>query len=129
MIRNAGKHLEITSLVIPTWNDDPKTFREMVTWIAGELGTTTVLHLSRYHPVYKLDIEPTSVALLKALYSIAREKLSYVYIGNLIIGDSQDTCCDRCGEKVIVRNGYQVTVQSLTSDGACEICGNRIINC
>jgi len=128
-IRNAGKHLEITYLVIPTMNDDPGVFGEMTRWIAAELGTSTVLHLSRYHPVYNLDIEPTSVALLKNLYTIAREKLSYVYIGNISVGESQDTHCDRCGEKIIVRNGYQVIIQSLTHDGSCKACGNRILFC
>ncbi len=38
MIRNSGRHLEITNLVITDTNDDEKEFTEMVDWIATELG-------------------------------------------------------------------------------------------
>jgi pyruvate formate lyase activating enzyme len=128
-ISNAGKHLEITYLVIPTMNDDPVVFGAMTEWIAAELGTSTVLHLSRYHPVYNLDIEPTPADLLIKLYTIARRKLSYVYIGNISVGESQDTHCSRCGEKIISRQGYQVIIKSLGSDGSCKACGNRVLIC
>lgn len=128
-IRNAGKHLEITSLVIPEMNDDPGVFRAMTEWIAAELGTSTVLHLSRYHPVYNLAIEPTPADLLNKLYSIARRKLSYVYIGNISVGESQDTHCSHCGEKVIVRQGYRVIIKALRNDGSCKACGNKVLIC
>jgi len=128
LIRKAGKHLEITCLIIPGLNDDPGNFREIIRWIEEELGADTVLHLSRYHPTYKLDIESTSPLLLEELYKIAHEKLNYVYVGNIQIKDFQDTRCSKCGETVIRRIGYQVELKSLTGKGMCAHCGHAIIN-
>lgn len=128
LIRKAGRHLEITCLIIPGMNDDPGTFREMILWIERELGAKTVLHLSRYHPTYKLDTESTPARKLEELYRIAIEKLSYVYVGNIQIRDYQDTRCSKCGVTVIRRMGYQVELKKLTGQGMCSQCGNAIIN-
>jgi len=127
-IRNAGKHLEITCLVIPSLNDNPDEFGKMVRWIAQELGSGTVLHLSRYHPDYKLDAEPTSAVQLEILYGIAREKLSYVYVGNVQLKDFQDTHCSSCGHVVVSRSGYHIIMQELTEEGICKYCRNLVIN-
>jgi pyruvate formate lyase activating enzyme len=127
-IRNAGRHLEITCLVIPSLNDNPDEFGEMVKWIARELGSGTVLHLSRYHPDYKLDAEPTSASQLEILYGIAREKLSYVYVGNIQLKDFQDTQCSNCGNMVMSRIGYQIKMLALTAEGFCKNCGSQVIN-
>lgn len=126
-IRRAGRHLELTYLVIPTLNDRENEFREMTAWISGELGPDTVLHLSRYHPMYKMNIEPTSSGNLEYLYGIAREKLHYVYIGNVQTRESQDTFCGNCKARVIVRSGYQTEIISLGMKGECTHCGNSII--
>lgn len=126
-IRHSESHLEITFLVIPTLNDQHVTFREMTGWISHELGNETVLHLSRYHPMYKMKIAPTSRQSLEHLYDMAREDLKYVYIGNLPEGDFQDTFCSNCGKHVIARTGYQVDLVGLTIHGDCQACGNRII--
>lgn len=126
-ISAAGKHLEITFLVVPTQNDDHDKFRKMVRWIAGELGNNTVLHLSRYHPAHKLDIAATSASELEALYRIACQELSYVYVGNIQLKDYQDTKCSNCGKVVISRAGYQINDNVLTSNGICKYCGSQVI--
>lgn len=128
-IRRAGNHLEITCLVIPGQNDNPPEFTRMTDWIADELGTETVLHLSAYHPAYKSGIEPTSAADLEKLLEIARKKLFYVYTGNIPIKDHQDTRCSQCGSIVIRRTGYHIDNISLTPDGLCKQCGNQVIIC
>jgi pyruvate formate lyase activating enzyme len=125
-IKQYGKHLEITSLIIPTLNDDPDKFRDMTKWINSELGSNTVLHLSRYHPMYKLNIESTPEITLEKLYTIAREKLNYVYVGNINIHDYQDTKCSHCGERVISRYGYHIEIKALSENGLCVRCGNHI---
>jgi pyruvate formate lyase activating enzyme len=126
-ISNAGKHIEITCLVIPTLNDNPDEFREMVNWISVELGANTVLHLSRYHPAHKLNIEPTPAFKLETLYEIARKKLFYVYVGNIKLKDYQDTRCVNCGNIVISRDGYKINASALTDNGLCKNCGSQII--
>ena len=53
-ISKAGKHLELTHLIVPGHNDNPADFEEMLKWIAGETGGDTPLHLSKYFPDYQL---------------------------------------------------------------------------
>lgn len=124
-IRRAGRHLEVTCLVVPGVNDDEGGFRDMVRWIRTELGQDTVLHLSRYHPMYKMKDAPTPVELLIRFYTLANERLHYVYVGNLMAEELQDTRCGQCGAKVIVRCGYEVDLE-LNLHGSCRNCGNRV---
>lgn len=122
-----NKHIELTNLVIPTLNDDAKIFEDMVKWIANELGKNTVLHISRYFPMYKLKIEPTPVDKLLELFEIAKKHLNYVYLGNVSINDGENTICDNCGKTVITRQRYYVQTDGIDSDGKCKYCGNKIV--
>ena len=81
-IAKAGKHLEITTLIIPGQNDDEKEMAEQTEWIANELGTDIPFHLSRYFPTYKRDNPPTTEESLNRLWEIASSNLDYVYLGN-----------------------------------------------
>lgn len=121
------KHLEITNLVIPGLNDDENEFKVMIEWIASELGVNTVLHLSRYHPMYQMNIESTSSYTLERLYKIAAGKLDYVFVGNINIKDYQDTKCSKCENTVISRSGYFVEKSGIDKAGKCVFCGNQII--
>jgi len=127
LIREAGKHLEVTNLVITDENDDEHEFREMVGWIAEELGEKTVFHISRYFPTYKLKNEPTSVKTLEKFYKIARKKLPYTYLGNVSSNPGQNTYCDKCHDEVISRHGYYVHVEKLRKNGTCKSCGNKVV--
>jgi pyruvate formate lyase activating enzyme len=126
IISESGKHLEITNLVIPGLNDDESEFTEMVRWIADELGKDIVLHLSRYHPVYRMDIEPTGHVILERLYNIASGILDYVFVGNINIKDYQDTKCSVCNKTLIRRTGYFVEITGMDSDGKCLNCGTSV---
>jgi pyruvate formate lyase activating enzyme len=127
-IREGGKHLEITNLVIPGGNDDRAVFAEMVDWIADELGRHTVLHLSRYFPHHKLTTGPTPVDTLKYLYDLAGKKLSFVYLGNVASYKGQQTRCPACGELLINRSGYHTEVRNMTPETKCKKCGSPIQN-
>ncbi len=123
-IRKSGKHLEITFLVIPHLNDNLDEAKLMFEWIAGELGEQTVLHLSGYHPTYLLDNPATKPEFLKKMYYLAKEKLQYVYLGNTQnceIGNN--TSCPSCGNIVIKRIGFSVSVNQIDNSGNCLNCG------
>lgn len=126
-IRKAGKHLEITNLVVTGQNDQKKDFEEMVKWIAGELGKETVFHISRYFPTYKMSVPPTPVNVLEDLYNLAKEHLSYVYLGNLATNNGQNTHCAGCAKKVIDRSRYDTWVSGLDNKGVCKNCGKQVL--
>jgi len=76
-------HVELTNLIIPTLNDSEAMIRKMADWIYENLGPGVPLHLSRYFPCYKMTIPPTPIETLRMAERIAKEKLKYVYVGNI----------------------------------------------
>ncbi|HKM20461.1 MAG TPA: AmmeMemoRadiSam system radical SAM enzyme [Lachnospiraceae bacterium] len=81
-IAAAHCHVELTTLIIPEENDEIEQMRGEVAWIAS-VNPEIVLHISRFFPRYQmLDKEATSVPHMKKLAEAAREKLTYVYLGN-----------------------------------------------
>ncbi len=127
-IKKAGKHLEITNLIIPGKNDDKQSFREMIHWIASELGKDTPLHLSKYFPRYKSTVEATPTEQLIEFHKIAKEHLDYVYIGNLSIGEGQNTYCPQCKTELISRTGNFTVITELENK-KCRKCGCEINIC
>lgn len=83
--RIMGKHchVEVTNLLIPTWNTDHKQISGLVDWIAENMGPETPLHFSRYFPARKLALPPTTLETLKHAQEIAEERLRYVFLGNV----------------------------------------------
>ena len=64
-MRKRGIWLELTTLVIPGLNDDPRELRAMAEWIATAVGPETPWHLTRFQPAYRLaDLRPTPAATL-----------------------------------------------------------------
>jgi pyruvate formate lyase activating enzyme len=126
-IKSAGKHLELTYLLIPGQNDDMDSFKEMLQWIGDHLGKSTVLHLSRYFPAYRSRIEKTPVNLLFRFCEMARKYLDYVYLGNLTGSEAQNTICINCGKIVISRYGYFVQKSGIDYKGNCIYCNNHIV--
>lgn len=118
--------LEITNLIIPTLNDDFKEIEEMCKWIKDNLGKDVPLHFSRFHPDYKLlDIEITPKETLEKAKEIAVQYLNYVYIGNIITKEHENTYCPKCKELLVQRFGYNI-LQNKIKDGKCTKCGNKI---
>ncbi len=76
-------HVELTTLVIPTKNDDPEEMEREVEWITS-ISPEIPLHLSRFFPRYKVDdLPPTPAETIYRLKDIAQKKLKYLYTGNL----------------------------------------------
>ena len=126
-IKKSGKLLEVTNLIIPTLNDNEQKFKEMVLWIKNELGKDTVLHISRYYPMYQMNIEATPSKTLLKLFDIASDHLNFVYIGNLPTVKGQNTYCPDCGKQVIERSGYYTKITGLDNKGVCTHCGKKVI--
>ncbi|MBX9876581.1 MAG: AmmeMemoRadiSam system radical SAM enzyme [Beijerinckiaceae bacterium] len=64
--------LEITTLLIPGYNDDDKQLQELSAWCAKELGPDVPLHFSAFHPDYKMmDVPPTAHDTLRRARRIA----------------------------------------------------------
>jgi len=119
--RKAGCHIEITNLVIPGLNDHPDKIRALADWVGENLGKRTPLHLSAYRPEYKMRIAHTPVATLEQAWAICRERLDYVYMGNVLTERGQDTVCPGCGALQVSRRGYSVGIVGIRA-GACARC-------
>ncbi len=124
--KEEGVWVEVTRLLVPTLSDDMEDIRAMCDWLAETLGPDTPLHLSRFHPQYKLEHLPlTPVDTMHRAYETAKYAgLRYVYVGNLPGNPYQDTVCPDCGRHVIRRRGYKILANELEK-GHCP-CGEKI---
>jgi len=123
LVHEGKTWLEITNLIIPGANDSTEELAQMCCWIAEELGLDVPLHFTAFHPDFKLlDQKPTPPETLAAAHAIARDAgLRYVYTGNVVDPDRQDTYCPCCGRVVIRRDGYFVRQFDL-HEGCCIHC-------
>jgi pyruvate formate lyase activating enzyme len=126
VMKAAGVHLEITTLVIPGVNDADETLHGIAGRIAAGLGPDTPWHVSGYYPAYRFTAPPTSVATLERAWAIGRDAgLDFVYVGNVAGHPQENTRCPGCGALLIGRWGLAVTVNRLC-DGRCPDCGRTI---
>jgi pyruvate formate lyase activating enzyme len=118
---NFGVWIEVTTLLIPGYNDSDEQLRELGTFLA-EVSTDIPWHISAFYPMYKLKDAPrTSAESLRRGVSIGYEAgLKYVYAGN-IPGESEDTNCPVCGNMLVERSSFQVVRNSLVN-GQCPNC-------
>ncbi len=125
-LKQEGVWIELTNLVIPTLNDDPKMVRAMSAWIVKNLGPDVPLHFSRFFPYYKLkDLPPTPLETLHDARKAAMDAgLRYVYIGN-IRSEAENTACPRCNKVLIERTGYFVR-QNNIMEGKCRYCNTAV---
>ncbi|MGH6867091.1 MAG: AmmeMemoRadiSam system radical SAM enzyme [Methyloceanibacter sp.] len=117
--------LEITTLLIPGENDSSQEVGALSEWVVGRLGPDVPLHLTAFHPDWKMrDIAPTPPVTLRAARDIAKKAgLLYVYTGNIYDEAGQSTYCQACGACVIGRDGYTITSWGLDALGRCASCG------
>jgi len=116
-----GCHVEITNLVIPGLNDDDALICSLAAWMADTLGEFAPLHLSAYRPQFKLSVPATTVTHLRRARALARKRLAYVYLGNVLSSDGQDTECPGCGKVLVRRRGYETALVGLDR-GVCAGC-------
>ncbi len=116
--------LELTTLLIPGWNDSEAELEAMTQWVVENLGSDVPLHFSAFHPDWKMqDIPSTPADTLTRARSIAiKNGLHYAYTGNVHDPKGQSTYCHQCGEKLIGRDGYVLGNWQLTETGHCKKC-------
>ena len=126
VMKEEGVWLELGTLVVPGYSDNPAELKAMVKWIATCLGVGTPFHLLRFHPDYRLNnIPPTPVETLLYVKELASDAgLRHVYIGDVPGLAQQDTCCPACARILIRRSAYLVT-ENLLRDGHCP-CGAAV---
>ncbi len=119
--------LELVVLIIPTLNDSDEENRDMTKWIIEHLGPDTPIHLTRFHPMYKIkNLPSTPVRTLERLRKIAQDAgANYVYIGNVPGHPAENTNCHSCGELLIRRLGYRTTIEGM-ENGVCKKCKTKI---
>ncbi|MGD9211294.1 MAG: AmmeMemoRadiSam system radical SAM enzyme [Desulfobacteraceae bacterium] len=122
-MKTMGIWVEVTTLIIPEFNDDLNELRAMADFIVNKLGSNTPWHLSRFHPTYKMtDRCATPVDTILNARKIGLEAgLKYVYIGNIVGYGGEDTFCPQCGQIVVDRKGFYVS-RNHTTNGKCPQC-------
>lgn len=124
ILKRKNVWLEITTLIVPTLNDDLAKIKEMAIWIKENLGTDTPIHFSRFQPQYKLtNLYPTPVSTLEKAREVSMSVgLNYVYIGNVPGHLAESTFCPKCKKPVIRRVGYSILEINLDSHGKSKCC-------
>ncbi|MFO7872210.1 MAG: AmmeMemoRadiSam system radical SAM enzyme [Candidatus Undinarchaeales archaeon] len=126
LCKELGIFLEVTTLIIPGYNDNESDLRKLSKFVY-DLGEDTPLHFSRFSPFYKMkDTPETELKTLRKARNIALEEgLNYVYIGNVFSNEAENTYCPNCGETVIGRVGFNIKETNLTKN-KCSNCGEEI---
>jgi pyruvate formate lyase activating enzyme len=135
-MHECGIHVEVTTLVIPGWNDGEDELGRIASFIAG-LSVDMPWHVSRFHPDYKAtDREWTPDSTMDvALAAGAAAGLKYVYAGNVARGEA-NTACPSCGAMLVRRRGYRTEVVGLSggtmrergvlAGARCKACGSDV---
>lgn len=128
-----GIFLELTTLLIPTINDNPEELKKMTAWMVKNLGPDTPWHLSQFDPTLapdkefkKLPLTPVE-KLQKASEIGKKEGLNHIYIwapsDHFAVSD---TLCPKCHKTVIKRSGWKVQEINITSSNQCRFCNYRL---
>ena len=121
-----GIWVEVTTLVIPGWNDSDEELRDIAGFLSG-LKQDLPWHVSAFHPTYRMTDRPrTPEKTLRRAREIGKEEgLLYVYTGNIPGDDGENTYCPGCGKRVIRRHGFRVLSVEL-DQGRCRGCRREI---
>jgi len=125
-MKKRGIWVEVTTLIIPTLNDDEGELREIAEFVRS-LGEEVPWHVSRFHPRYRIqDLSPTPVETIQRAMEIGLAAgLKHVYSGNVPGRGGESTHCGTCGNLLIGRRGYSITANNLTGS-KCSRCGTEL---
>lgn len=123
-----GFWLEIVTLIIPGFNDDPEEIKKLTSFIAS-VSPEIPWHATAFHKDYKMtDPDNTPVETLLRAAEIGKQSgLRFIYVGNLPgqVGGWENTHCPDCHAKLVVRSGYKI-LKNVMTDSHCPSCGRVI---
>ena len=125
--KRLGYWIELVTLVVPAFNDDPRGLREMAREVAA-IDPAIPWHLNAFYPRYRMRERPRTpaMALFAAAGSAMARGMKYVYAGNLpeLRGMSHTRCAD-CRAMLVERADYS-TIGNRIAGGSCPDCGAAI---
>jgi len=123
--RETDVWFEITTLIIPGWNDAPREIEQMTQWVVEHLGPDVPMHFTAFHPDWQMrDVASTPAKTLTRARDIAMQAgVRYPYTGNVHDLRGGSTICHSCGQTLIARDWYTLETWDLTDDGLCASCG------
>ncbi|RLG42211.1 MAG: AmmeMemoRadiSam system radical SAM enzyme [Thermoproteota archaeon] len=122
-----GIHVEIVYLIVPGVNDSEEDITLAVEMHLRELGPDVPLHFTRYFPAHLYAEPPTPIEKLEYARNMAMEAgINFVYIGNVLGHEGENTYCPDCGKLLIKRFGPRVVEFHLTEEKECPRCGRHI---
>jgi pyruvate formate lyase activating enzyme len=129
MAHEMGLWVEIVTLIVPGFNDDPGELMDAARYIAS-VSPDIPWHVTAFHPDYKMiDPPPTSIRKLIEAAEIGEEAgLNFVYAGNIPgrVGSYEDTRCPHCQTTLIRRSSYVIQDYRITAQGTCPKCGTPV---
>jgi len=121
--------LEVLTLVVPGFSDDPAELRAAARYIAG-IDRNIPWHVTAFHEDYRFRGmgNTTAEMLVRACESGAEEGLHFVYAGNLPgrVGRWEHTWCPGCQGLLIERLGYWIVGNRVATGGRCPDCGTPV---
>ncbi len=125
-MHEAGIHVEATTLIIPGLNDSEEELRGIAGFLAG-VSPDLPWHLSRFHPNYMESDRPaTPLESMLTAQRLGKEAgLNYIYLGNIMTQEGQNTFCPGCGRLLIKRMGFGRPAVRIT-EPQCPDCGRQV---
>ena len=126
LMKDLGVWVEVTTLIIPDYNDSEEDLREIAEFIKS-VDPFIPWHVTQFYPTYKLTDKPrTPLKTLRRAKEIGFETgLKYVYEGNIPGEGGEDTFCHQCKKLLIKRFGFSI-IENRMKNGKCTECGAEI---
>ena len=125
-LHDAGIWVEIVTLLIEGFNDEPDEIAALTRFIA-DVSPEIPWHVTAFHRDYRMKNpgDTTPQMLVRAAEIGRLAGLKFVYAGNQPgrVGDLENTRCSTCGARVIERRGFSLLEYALSPEGNCGSCG------
>lgn len=126
--KKLGIWAEVTTLLIPKWNDDLNELKQEAEWLAS-VDMEMPWHVTAFYPAYKMtDASPTPPATLIKARELGKDAgLKHVYCGNVSssYSDYETTFCSKCNKELITRSGFSIMNNNIIN-GKCKFCKTTI---